>query len=211
MRQGAKRDTSRQQASRREIAAVADRWEADRAAMLTIPPVGPPDWWPLRTRLGRDHYIRLDTNGYSVRPRAIGHIVTVRCDTEEITVTCGDDPVARHARCWARHQSIADPEHTAAARQLREEVWQQQAARTPPKPHSSLRTASVSRSNSASWAPTTACSRSSRAEAERRRPDGPHHRPDRPEDHHGRPLGGWPGSPHRLYRPPPTWPSSLAP
>jgi hypothetical protein len=68
---------------------VADRWEADRAAMLTIPPVGPPDWWPLRTRLGRDHYIRLDTNGYSVRPRAIGHIVTVRSDTEEITVTCG--------------------------------------------------------------------------------------------------------------------------
>lgn len=107
----------------------ADRWEADRAAMLTIPPVDPPNWWPQRTRLGRDHYIRLDTNDYSVHPRAIGHLVTVRSDTEEITVTCGDDLVARHARCWARHQSITDPEHASAARKLREEVWQQQTAR----------------------------------------------------------------------------------
>ncbi|WP_159058881.1 Mu transposase domain-containing protein [Streptomyces caeruleatus] len=71
-----------------------DRWESDRASMLAIPPVGPPHWWPLRTRLGRDHYIRVDANDYSVHPRAIGHIVTVNADTEEITVTCGDDLVA---------------------------------------------------------------------------------------------------------------------
>ncbi|MEU1593102.1 IS21 family transposase [Streptomyces sp. NPDC005708] len=114
---------------RRIGARPVDRWEADRAAMLTIPPVDPPNWWPLRTRLGRDHYIRLDTCDYSVHPRAIGHVVQVRSDTEEITVTCGDDVVARHARCWARHQSITDPEHAAAARRLREEVWQQQDVR----------------------------------------------------------------------------------
>ncbi|MFF9667531.1 IS21 family transposase, partial [Streptomyces althioticus] len=106
-----------------------DRWEMDRAAMLAIPPVDPPTWWPLRTRLGRDHYIRLDTNDYSVHPRAIGRLVTVRADTEEITVTCGEDVVARHARCWARHQSITDPEHVAAARHLRDQVWQQRADR----------------------------------------------------------------------------------
>jgi hypothetical protein len=95
------------------------RWGSDRASMLAIPPVGPPHWWPLRTRLGRDHYIRVDTNDYSVHPRAIGHIVTVHADTEEITVTCGDDLVARHTRCWAKHQSLTDPEHAAAARNLR--------------------------------------------------------------------------------------------
>jgi transposase len=107
-----------------------DRWEADRSAMLAIPPVDPPNWWPLRTRLGRDHYIRVDTCDYSVHPRAIGHLVTVQADTEQITVTCGDDVVARHARCWARHQSITDPEHTAAARLLRGEAIHQRAART---------------------------------------------------------------------------------
>jgi transposase len=106
-----------------------DRWEADRAEMLPLPPVAPPHWWPSRTRLGRDHYVRVDTNDYSVHPRAIGRTVTVRADTEEITVTCGDDVVARHARCWARHQSITDPEHAAAARALRGELIHQQAAR----------------------------------------------------------------------------------
>ncbi|QEV03612.1 MULTISPECIES: IS21 family transposase [Streptomyces] len=107
----------------------ADRWEADRAQMLTIPPVAPPHWWPLRVRIGRDHYIRVDTNDYSVHPRVIGRTVTVHADNEEITVTCGDDVVARHARCWARHQSLTDPDHAAAANLMRGEVIHQQAAR----------------------------------------------------------------------------------
>jgi hypothetical protein len=38
-----------------------ERGEADRSAMLGLPPVTPPNWWPLHTRLGRDHYIRVDT------------------------------------------------------------------------------------------------------------------------------------------------------
>jgi transposase len=106
-----------------------DRWEADRAAMLTIPPVSPPHWWRFHTRIGRDHYIRVDTNDYSVHPRAIGKTVMVRADNEEITVIAGNDIVARHTRCWARHQSLTDPEHAAAAQALRGEVIHQQAAR----------------------------------------------------------------------------------
>ncbi|MBT2402089.1 hypothetical protein J7I97_04635 [Streptomyces sp. ISL-87] len=53
----------------------------------------------------------------------------VRADTEEVTVTCGNDIVARHTRCWACHQSLTDPEHAAAARLLRGEVIHQAAAR----------------------------------------------------------------------------------
>jgi transposase len=107
-----------------------DRWEADRSAMLAIPPVDPPRWWPLHTRIGRDHYIRLDTNDYSVHPRAIGHTVTVQADTEQITVTTASgDVVAHHVRCWAKHQSITDPDHATAAASLREDAWQQRAAR----------------------------------------------------------------------------------
>ena len=34
-------------------------------------------------------------------------------------VTCEGKVVADHARCWARHQTITDPEHTAAAKRLR--------------------------------------------------------------------------------------------
>lgn len=106
-----------------------DRWEADRAAMLTIPPVAPPTWWRFHTRIGRDHYIRVDTCDYSVHPRAIGRTVMVRADNEEVTVLAGEDTVARHTRCWARHQTLTDPDHAAAARVLRGEAIHQQAAR----------------------------------------------------------------------------------
>ncbi|MFI1586231.1 IS21 family transposase [Embleya sp. NPDC020630] len=106
-----------------------DRWEADRAAMLAIPPVDPPNWWRFHTRIGRDHYIRVDTNDYSVHPRAIGRTVMARADNEEVVVIAGEDVVARHTRCWARHQSLTDPEHAAAADVLRGEVIHRKAAR----------------------------------------------------------------------------------
>ncbi|MFD7583773.1 IS21 family transposase [Kitasatospora sp. NPDC059817] len=108
-----------------------ERWEADRQAMLALPPVAPPNWWPQTTRLGRDHYIRVDTCDYSVHPRAIGQQITVRTDTEEIVATTrAGETVAHHSRCWARHQTITDPEHGAAAEVLRGQAIRQRAAHT---------------------------------------------------------------------------------
>jgi len=52
--------------------APADRIVADKAAMLTLPPVAPATGWRASTRLARDHYIRLDSNDYSVHPWVIG-------------------------------------------------------------------------------------------------------------------------------------------
>jgi transposase len=113
----------------RTIAArPCERWEADRAGMLPVPPVTPPHWWRFSTRIGRDHYIRVDTNDYSVHPRAIGHSVLVRADTEEVTAIAGNDIVAAHPRCWAAHQTITDPEHAAAGKAMRGEYLHHQAA-----------------------------------------------------------------------------------
>lgn len=108
-----------------------DRWEADQAQMLALPPVDPPRWWRMTTRVGRDHYLRVDTCDYSVHPLAIGKKVTVRTDAEEVvaTLTPGGAEVARHARCWAKHQTLTDPAHAQAAAVLRGEYRHQQAAR----------------------------------------------------------------------------------
>lgn len=97
-----------------------DRWEADRAGMLPLPPVAPVTGWRLTTRLPRDHYVRLDSNDYSVHPSVIGRRVQVAADLDQVVVTCGGAQVARHARCWADHQTITDPAHQAAAAQLRQ-------------------------------------------------------------------------------------------
>ncbi len=93
-----------------------DRWGADRSAMLVLPPV---TGWRLSTRLPRDHYVRLDSNDYSVHPRAVGRRVQVAANLDEVTVTCDDTEFARHVRCWADHQSITAPVHAAAAVELR--------------------------------------------------------------------------------------------
>jgi Mu transposase-like protein len=51
-------------------------------------------------------------------PAAIGRRVEVLADLSRVQVRCEDRVVADHERVWAKHQSISDPEHVAAARQL---------------------------------------------------------------------------------------------
>jgi transposase len=99
--------------------APADRIEADRAAMLALPPVAPQTGWRSSLRLPRDHYVRLDSNDYSVHPAVVGRRVEVRADLGRIQAFCDGRLVADHARCWARHQTLSDPVHLAAAAQLR--------------------------------------------------------------------------------------------
>jgi transposase len=98
----------------------ADRWDADRAAMLELPPVAPVVGWRATTRLPRDHYVRVDSNDYSVHPAAVGHRVEIVATLDEVLVTLEGAEIARHQRCWADHQSITDPAHSAAAAQLRQ-------------------------------------------------------------------------------------------
>jgi transposase len=99
--------------------APADRIDADRAAMLALPPVAPVTGWRSSLRLPRDHYVRLDGNDYSVHPAVVGRRVEVAADLERVRVWCEGRLVADHGRCWARHQTLSDPAHLAAAAQLR--------------------------------------------------------------------------------------------
>jgi transposase len=99
--------------------APVDRIDADRAAMLALPPVAPVTGWHTALRLPRDHYVRLDSNDYSVHPAVVGRRVEVAADLDRVRVCCDGRLVADHVRCWARHQTISDPVHLAAAAQLR--------------------------------------------------------------------------------------------
>jgi transposase len=96
-----------------------DRLDADRQAMLALPPVPPMTGWQQMLRLPRDHYVRLDGNDYSVHPSAVGRRVVVRANLDRVRVACDGSLVADHERVWARHQSVSEPDHLLAARQLR--------------------------------------------------------------------------------------------
>ena len=97
----------------------ADRLDADRAAMLALPPVAPVVGWRSSQRLARDHYVRLDGNDYSVHPSVIGCRIEITADLHRVRVLCDGRIVADHERVWAKHQTIHDPEHLAAATTLR--------------------------------------------------------------------------------------------
>ncbi len=99
--------------------APTERIGADRAAMLPLPPVAPVTGWHASLRLPRDHYLRLDSNDYSVHPGVIGRRVELRADLERVQVHCEGLLVADHVRCWARHQTLTDPAHLDAAHKLR--------------------------------------------------------------------------------------------
>ena len=66
--------------------APADRIAADRAAMLALPPVAPATGWRASARLARDHYVRLDSNDYSVHPAVIGRRIEVIADLDRVRV-----------------------------------------------------------------------------------------------------------------------------
>ncbi|TMK87180.1 MAG: transposase [Actinobacteria bacterium] len=94
----------------------------DRGSMLSFPPVLPDTTLRFSTRLPRDHYVRVDTNDYSVNPRFVGRRIEVRVSLEEVVVTCAGTEVARHRRCLARHQSLLHPDHARALRAMRAEA-----------------------------------------------------------------------------------------
>jgi len=101
--------------------APSERVAADKAAMLALPPVAPALGWRSSTRLPRDHYVRVDSNDYSIHPGVIGRRIEIIVDLDRVRALCDGRVVADHDRVWAWHQTITDPEHLAAAKALRRE------------------------------------------------------------------------------------------
>jgi hypothetical protein len=87
--------------------------------MMTFPPVLPDPAFRLSVRLPRDHWVRVGTCDYSVHPRAIGRRVEVKVDPYQVVITLAGEVVGRHRRSFAKHRSITDPDHVAAAQKLR--------------------------------------------------------------------------------------------
>jgi hypothetical protein len=112
-----------------------DLLATDYQAMLPLPPVAPVTGLRTRVRLSRHYYVRVDTVDYSVDPRAIGRFVEVTATAEEVTVVCDGQLVARHARCWAKHEVVNDTEHILAASAMRQTLAADRAARQATRRH----------------------------------------------------------------------------
>ena len=101
-----------------------DLLEADRAAMLPLPPVRPPVGWHNQVRLGRDYYVRIASNDYSVDPTWIGRVVDVAADLDQVQIRHDGRVVSEHPRVWARGLTVTDTAHFTTAARLRQAFQQ---------------------------------------------------------------------------------------
>ena len=82
--------------------------------MMALPPLLPDMDAHRDLRLPADHWVRHQTNDYSVHPKAVGRRVHVRADDASVVVTLGKEVVARHDRVLASHVTVTDPTHDRA-------------------------------------------------------------------------------------------------
>ena len=91
-------------------AAPVDLIDADRAAMLPLPPIPLPLGWRNKIRLGRDYYVRLDTNDYSVDLTVIGQNLTPEQWYSGLLATLGEqlDQEKELWEYWQEHSATKE-------------------------------------------------------------------------------------------------------
>jgi transposase len=108
-----------------------DLLEHDRAAMLALPPVPPTLGHRVRTRLGRDYFVRIAGSDYSVDPTMIGRMIEAVADLQSVTVSAEGRLLAHHRRSWTSAATVIDPAHVEAAARLRAAFQQSRAVDDP--------------------------------------------------------------------------------
>jgi transposase len=88
-----------------------DLFAAERSALRTPNPLPYDIARPISVRASRQFRVVLETNTYSVPAQYAGCRVTLKAYPDRVCVYHGQQLIARHPRCYDRHQDIEDPEH----------------------------------------------------------------------------------------------------
>lgn len=89
----------------------AELLELDREAMLCIPEVAFEARRVVQARSNSLSLVRFDRNDYSVPTSFAHHELTVTGGIEQVRISCADELVASHPRCWEKEQTTFDPRH----------------------------------------------------------------------------------------------------
>jgi len=93
---------------------IAERFERDRAVLLTLPAAPYEACEKVSARVSSLALVRYRGNDYSV-PTRHGHLqVLVRGYVHEVTIACGGEVIAKHPRSYEREATIYDPLHYLA-------------------------------------------------------------------------------------------------
>ena len=93
---------------------VIDVFEEERPRLLSLPSPLPETDTVMPIGVDKTAFVKLDTNRYSVPGRYERRSLTLVADDVTVRLLDGADEVARHPRCWGRHQTLELREHRAA-------------------------------------------------------------------------------------------------
>jgi len=68
-------------------------------------------------------YVRFDLNDYSIPPEAVSRPLTLVASDTLVRILDGAAEVARHLRCYDRHQEILEPAHQEALRKAKRKAF----------------------------------------------------------------------------------------
>lgn len=109
----------RQKTPRAMDSSRAQAFAQERQKMKPLPPVEPMTGQRVETRLGRDYYVTIGGNSYSVDPSYIGSRISVVMDLTQVRIMLAGNVITTHQRCWAKNRNITDPAHQSIAQRLR--------------------------------------------------------------------------------------------
>lgn len=115
------RDRANARTHRSTRAVPAARLAEERGRMRPLPERLPSTARRWVVRVPAQPFVRFDANDYSLDPHFAGRRVEVRASQRELVAIALDtgEVCARHRRRFARHLTIAAPEHERALRELR--------------------------------------------------------------------------------------------
>ena len=93
---------------------VAVAFEQERGRLLKLPAPLPDTDVVVAVPADKTAFVRFDTNLYSVPPEHALKTLSLVASDQTVRLLDGPGEIARHTRCWGRHQRVERPEHRTA-------------------------------------------------------------------------------------------------
>jgi hypothetical protein len=104
---------------------VAERAAHERTLMRPLPQNVFGEWPVKSVVVGKQPWVTVDTNRYSVPHTLVGRALSLLVTHERICVLDGAILLADHVRTWDKHTQVDDPEHAAALRAAKKRANEQ--------------------------------------------------------------------------------------
>lgn len=90
---------------------IREVWEEEQHRLLPLPSPLPPTDLVMPIVADKTAFVRFDGNAYSVPSTCDRETLTLVADDQWVCLQDAKGEIARHERCWGRHQRVEDPAH----------------------------------------------------------------------------------------------------